>query len=153
MEATVFELAYWHWIVLGVALALLEIFLLSFTILWFGLGALVVGLVMMLVPITFSGQLFLWLIASTGFAILWFRYFKPRMTDKTTAGIAREAAIGEVGQVIRVPAHPTRGLVRFTIPVLGDDEWEFICEEPVAAGDRVAIKDFSGNTLVVTKRA
>jgi inner membrane protein len=153
MDTTLLPLDYWHWIVFGVALALLEIYLASFTVLWFGLGAVVVGLVMLFVPdLAFSLQLLAWLIASSGFAVLWFKFFKPKMVDKTTAGVAREAVIGEVGQVIRVPAPPNRGVVRFTIPVLGDDEWNFICEEPVVAGDRVAIKDFSGNTLVVTKR-
>lgn len=154
MDITLLPLAYWHWIVFGVVLALLEIFLASFTILWFGLGAVVVGLVMLFVPdLAFSLQLLAWLVSSSGFAVLWFKFFKPQMVDKTTAGVAREAVIGEVGQVIRVPAPPNRGVVRFTIPVLGDDEWNFICEEPVVAGDRVAIKDFSGNTLVVTKRS
>jgi hypothetical protein len=154
MDATAFTPEYWHWIVLGVGLALLEIYLASFTVLWFGLGAVIVGFLLLLFPSApFSVQLFTWLVASGAFAVLWFKYFKPQMVDKTKAGVAREAVIGEVGQVIRAPAPPSRGLVRFTIPVLGDDEWEFICEEPVATGDRVAIKDFSGNTLVVTKRA
>jgi inner membrane protein len=41
--------------------------------------------------------------------------------------------------------------VRFSTPVLGDDEWEFICEQSVDVGDRVHIKDFSGNSLIVVK--
>jgi len=71
--------------------------------------------------------------------------------DHTRAGIAREASIGEVGQVIRVPQDGGRGVVRFSVPLLGSDEWEFICTEPVALGERVAIREFSGNTLVVAR--
>jgi len=41
--------------------------------------------------------------------------------------------------------------VRFTMPVLGEDEWDFICVEEVVEGDKVFIKDFSGNTLIVSK--
>ena len=37
------QMLYWHWLVLGVVLIVAEIFIPSFTILWFGLGALVVG--------------------------------------------------------------------------------------------------------------
>jgi membrane protein implicated in regulation of membrane protease activity len=129
-----------------------EIFLASFTILWFGLGALVVGLVLLLFPaLPFSIQLVLWIVLSAGFALYWFRYFRPRMVDKTKAGISREAVIGESGTVIRVPQEGQKGVVRFSIPILGDDEWEFICEQQVAAGDRVHIKDFSGNSLIVVK--
>lgn len=147
-----FELATWHWLVLGILLVIMEIFIPSFTVLWFGLGALVVGVVLWPLPeLPLAAQLLIWIVASCLFAILWFKYFKPRMIDKTTAGIAREAAVGESGQVIKVPAGERRGVVRFAIPILSADEWEFICEQDVAVGDRVFIKEFSGNTLIVVK--
>lgn len=148
-----FEFLYWHWLIIGIVLALAEIFLASFTLLWFGLGALVVGLVLAVFPgMSFEIQLLLWILSSGGFAIFWFRYFRPKMIDKTKAGIAREAVIGESGTVIKTPVEGgSRGVVRFTTPILGDDEWEFICEQPVALGDRVHIKDFSGNSLIVVK--
>ncbi len=146
------QLLYWHWLLLGVVLVVLEIFLTSFVVLWFGIGALVVGLFLWAAPgLPFAAQLLIWLIASTAMAVVWFRCFKPRMTDRTRAGIAREALIGESGQVIRVPAEGGRGLVRFSVPLLGSDEWEFICADAVAPGDRVVIRDFSGNTLVVAR--
>lgn len=148
-----FEVLYWHWLVLGIALAVAEIFLSSFTILWFGLGAIIVGICLWLFPgLSVNGQLFLWIVFSCGFALFWFRYLKPKMVDKTKAGISREAVIGESGQVVKAPVDTNRGIVRFTTPVLGDDEWEFICEEPVQLGDRVVIKEFSGNSLIVAKR-
>jgi inner membrane protein len=43
-------------------------------------------------------------------------------------------------------------LVRFTTPLLGAEEWPFICQQTVAVGDRVAVNDISGNTLIVIKR-
>jgi hypothetical protein len=42
--------------------------------------------------------------------------------------------------------------VRFTTPILGAEEWPFICEGAVRAGDRVVVTDISGNTLIVAKR-
>ena len=146
------ELAYWHWLVLGIALVIVEIFLPSFTIFWFGLGAIVVGVVLWLFPdMALAVQLLIWLVASCGFALFWFKFLKPKMVDKTSAGIARDSAIGEYGQVIKAPVAERRGAVRFTTPVLGSDEWEFICEQDVSVGDRVFIKEFSGNTLLVVK--
>ena len=144
------QMVYWHWLVFGVALMVLEIFLGSFVVLWFGIGAVAVGLCQWLYPgLPFAAQLLIWLLASSAMAAVWFRWFKPRMLDRTTAGIAREALIGESGHVIRLPSDGRRGMARFSVPVLGSDEWEFICEEPVALGDRVVIRDFSGNTLIV----
>lgn len=148
-----FDPLYWHWLVLGVTLIVLEIFLASFTVIWFGLGALIVGVLVWLAPqLGLGGQLAVWILASLAFAIFWFRYFKPKMVDKTTAGISREAVLGETGQVIRVPVDGGRGTVRFTRPLLGEDEWDFICEGEVKTGDRVVVRDFSGNALVVERQ-
>jgi hypothetical protein len=74
------------------------------------------------------------------------------MVDRTKAGISREAILGEIGQVIRIPEQEKRGIIRFTTPLLGTDEWPFICDQQVIAGDRVIVKDISGNTLIVEKR-
>ena len=143
----------WHWLVFGMLLMIVEIFVASFFIFWFGLGALVVAVVLWLHPATGLGaQLLLWALSSALFAFLWFRYIRPRMTDHTKAGIAREAIIGESGQVVRAPAGKARGMVRFATPLLGAEEWPFLCEQAVAAGDRVFVKDISGNTLIVEKR-
>jgi hypothetical protein len=130
----------------------LEIFLPSFVVLWFGIGAVIVGLCQWLFPaLPVAALLLIWLLASSAMAVIWFRCIKPRMLDKTAAGVAREALIGESGQVIKVPVDGGRGMARFSVPVLGSDEWEFICEEPVALGDRVLIREFSGNTLIVAR--
>ena len=143
---------YWHWLVLGMILIMAEIFVPSFTAFWFGLGGLVVAGLMLLFPgIRFTWQLFIWAAASCGFTLLWFRFIRPRMTDRTRAGTSREAAIGETGQVIREPEHKRRGMVRFSTPLLGSEEWPFICQEPVSLGDRVTVADISGNTLMVRK--
>lgn len=143
----------WHWLVFGMLLMIAEIFVATFFIFWFGLGALMVAAVLWFHPaLEFGTQLLLWAVFSSVFAVLWFRYFKPLMTDHTKAGIAREAIVGETGQVIRIPAGKTRGVVRFATPLLGSEEWPFLCEQAVETGDRVVVKDISGNTLIVEKR-
>ncbi|MGD8283547.1 MAG: NfeD family protein [Desulfobacterales bacterium] len=148
-----FKLLFWHWLVFGMVLIIAEIFIPSFTIFWFGLGAIIVAGILWLFPdLTLSWQLFCWAIASCLFTFLWFKLFKPLMTDRTKAGIAREAILGESGQVIKIPEEGKRGIVRFTTPLLGADEWPFISEEKIVSGDRVFVKDVSGNTLIVEKR-
>ena len=145
-------IAYWHWLVLGMLLIVAEIFVPSFTIFWFGLGAVLVSAFVWFLPdMALSWQLFIWAVASSVFTLLWFKLFRPLMTDRTKAGISREAILGEIGQVIKVPVESKDGAVRFTTPLLGSDEWAFICEEKVDAGDRVRVKDISGNTLIVEK--
>lgn len=146
-------LLYWQWLVFGMLLILAELFVPSFTIFWFGLAGILVSMLVLLFPeLSLSWQLFFWAIASCLFTFLWFRFFRPLMRDRTKAGISREAVLGEEGVVIRVPDEDRRGIVRFTTPILGDDEWPFICEEPLKIGDKVAVRDVSGNTLIVERK-
>ena len=108
-------------------------------------------MLLLVVELNFTAQILIWTVSSVAFTVLWFKYFKPKMIDRTSAGISRDAVIGEAGQVIKAPTEHSRGQVRFTTPVLGDDEWDFICDGDVGLGDRVHIKEISGNTLIVVK--
>ena len=146
------HMEYWHWFALGVILSLSEIFIPSFTVLWFGLGAGAVALILFLFPsISLAMQIVLWLVFSIFFIVLWFKYLRQMMPDKSMSGMSREAITGESGRVITAPAEGKHGVVRFTTPVLGSDEWPFICEDDAAIGDKVYIRDISGNTLIVSK--
>ena len=148
-----FELLWWHWLALGLLLMLAEIFVPSFTVFWFGLAGLVVAVVLWLFPsLALGAQLVLWALASIAMTVAWFRFFRPTMTDRTKAGLSREAVVGETGQVIRIPQEGRRGMLRFSLPLLGADEWEFIATDAVDLGDRVVVTDVSGNTLVVKKK-
>ena len=143
---------YWHWIVFGIVLILSEIFIGSFFIVWFGAAAVVVGLLLLPLPnMSGAAQLILWAISSASFVLAWFKLIKPLNTDKTKAGLSKEALLGEVGQVLQVPSGDKRGKVRFPAPVLGSDEWLIISHEAVGIGDRVSVVDLSGNALIVKK--
>ena len=143
---------YWHWLVFGMILMLLELAVPSFTIFWFGLGGLVVGVLLLLAPgVSLTWQILLWILASSAFAVFWFRVLKPRMTNRTMAGISREAVVGETAMVTRVPEGERRGELRFAVPMLGSDTWPFLCADDVVAGDRVVVQELSGNTMMVKK--
>ncbi len=45
-----FKILYWYWLVFGMLLIIAEIFIPSFTVLWFGLGAIIVALILWLSP-------------------------------------------------------------------------------------------------------
>ena len=146
-------LLYWHWIVFGLALMVTEIFLGSFFIFWFGAAATFVGLLLVPFPeLSETTQIMIWAITSTAFALAWFKIIKPLNVDKTKAGLSREALVGEIGQVLKVPTGEKRGKVRFPAPVLGSDEWLIISQDELNIGDRVSVVDLSGNSLIV-KRA
>ncbi|MET0379852.1 MAG: NfeD family protein [Spongiibacteraceae bacterium] len=142
----------WAWLVLGVALCLVEIFIPSFTVLWFGLGAIVIALLTLLLPgISLATQIGVWAVLTTLLAIGWFRYFKPRMRDRTKAGLSREAAIGQIGMIVNAGGEHIRGTVRFSVPLLGDDEWPYMSESVLTVGERCRVVEVLGNTLLVEK--
>jgi membrane protein implicated in regulation of membrane protease activity len=147
------EVLWWHWIVLGFLLMAAEIFVPSFTIFWAGLAALVVGgLAALFSGFTLPGQIALWAALSALLVGGWFAWINPRLRDRTTAGMAKEAISGKSGLVVEANAEGTRGKVRFVVPIMGADEWPFLCEEGgVRQGDRVVAYDHSGNTLMVRK--
>lgn len=144
-------MAYWHWLVIGIILIALEAMLPSFVAFWFGVGAVLVGVILLLMPLTLALQLLVWLGFSGIALVAWFQWIRPQMRDRTTSGLARESVIGENGMVIRLPQEHRRGMLKFSTPKLGAEEWEFICDDNVAVGDRVQVRDISGNTLIVAK--
>ncbi|MED6332292.1 MAG: NfeD family protein [Pseudomonadota bacterium] len=145
-------LLYWHWIVFGLALMVTEIFLGSFFIFWFGAAATFVGLLLVPFPeLSETTQIMIWAITSTAFALAWFKIIKPLNVDKTKAGLSREALVGEIGQVLKVPTGEKRGKVRFPAPLIGSDEWLIISQDELNIGDRVSVVDLSGNSLIVQK--
>jgi membrane protein implicated in regulation of membrane protease activity len=81
-----FELLYWHWIVAGIILILLEIPLPSFTTLWLGAAAIIVGLLMLAFPeMNFTAQVLAWTVLSVLMTWGWFKYLRPLSTDRTMA--------------------------------------------------------------------
>ena len=140
----------WHWFVLGIALMLFELLLPSFAALWFGVAAVLVSVIFLMFPgMSFITQMVLWIILSITCTVLWFKFIKPLSIDKTKAGMARESTIGQTAIVIQVGLEHDHIRVRFTLPVLGADEWNCRTLLPVQVGDRVIVTDISGNDLVV----
>ena len=118
----VVQFLWWHWMVLGIVLVLLELAVPAFFLVWIA--------------------------CSIAFIWLWFKVFKPGIY-KTRAGMSKGAVIGEVGLVIRDIRPFEKGQIRFQKPVLGDEVWESIADEEIRAGERVKVLDVEGNILKV----
>ena len=140
----------WHWFILGIVLMLSELVLPAFAALWFGIAAILVGILFWLFPMmSLTTQIVMWIILSVICTLLWFKFIKPLSIDKTKAGLSREATIGQIGMVIQTGLTHDQVVVRFSLPVLGSDEWNCRSLSPVQVGDRVRVVDIMGNDLVV----
>ncbi len=144
------QLEWWYWIVGGIALIIAELVVPSFFIIWFGLGALLVGLLSLLLDLSLNAQLFTWTLSSIGMVVLWFRVFKQGFV-KTRSGTADGEMIGEIGLLVAAVAPFERGKVRFQRPVLGSEEWVCLADAAIAAGERVKVTAIEGSFVKVSK--
>ena len=142
------SIEWWVWIVGGIALVLAELVIPSFFIVWFGLGAFLVGLLALAFDLSLTAQLATWTLTSFGMVVLWFRIFKQSAV-KTLAGTADGTVIGEIGLLVSAVAPFEHGKVRFQRPVLGSDEWACLADTPISAGERVKVVAIEGSFLKV----
>jgi len=142
---------WWYWAIGGIVLILLELAIPAFFVIWFGLGALLVAGVLLVVgELSLTTQLLLWTLASLAMVVLWFRVFSP-LRHRTLVGTADGEVIGEVGLLVGAVAPFARGKVRFQRPILGAEEWACIAEAEIAAGERVRVVSIEGSYLKVAK--
>ncbi|NMG16060.1 NfeD family protein [Aromatoleum bremense] len=145
------NIEWWQWAVAGIVLILAELAIPSFFVIWFGVAALVMALVVLAAPaLTLTTQLALWTALSLAMVALWFRVFKPGF-HKTRIGTSAGEVIGEVGLLVGAVAPFQRGRVRFQRPVLGAEEWVCLAESEIPAGERVRVVAVEGSFLKVVK--
>ncbi len=148
IEYLLTDLLWWHWIVLGLILIASEIFIPLFIVLWFGLSALIVGLVDLGFETTFMSELFLWIALSLIFLALWFIFFKDKTITKSGQS---DFTLDTKGVVIQKISPTNRGKVQFEAPVLGDRVWQASSDEIVEIGESVHIVEVIGQLIKVKK--
>lgn len=142
---------WWHWMIAGLGLVLLELAVPAFFVIWFGLGAMLVAIALLVAgEFSLTTQISLWIVASLAMVGIWFRVFK-RNQHKTLVGTADGEVIGEVGLLVGAVAPFQHGRVRFQRPILGADEWECLSDAAIAAGERVRVVAVEGSFVRVTK--
>ncbi len=142
------NLLWWHWIILGLILVASEILIPLFIVIWFGLAALIVGLVDLGLEISFMSELFLWIVLSVSFLALWFIFFKDKTITKSGQS---DFTLDTKGVAIQDISPSNRGKVRFETPVLGDREWQASSDEKIKTGDNVHIVKVIGQLIKVKK--
>ena len=145
------QVEWWHWMVTGVVLVLLELAIPAFFVIWFGLGALIVGLVVLALPsLSLAAQGSIWIAASIAFIALWVKVFRAHV-HRTRVGQSTGHFTGETGLVTREIRPFQRGRIRFQKPILGAESWDAISDEDIATGERVHVLDVEGQILRVAK--
>ena len=148
IEFLLVDLLWWHWIVLGLILVVSEIFIPLFVVLWFGLSALIVGIVDFGFATSFVSELILWIVLSVVFLVLWFVFFKDKTITKSGQSDSNLNIKGVVSEKINFAS---RGKVIFDTPVLGSREWLANADEAIEIGENVYIVEVNGQLIKVKK--
>ncbi len=148
LEFLTTDLLWWHWIVFGIILVVGEIIIPSFVIIWFGLSAIVTGIMDYFLQSTFQVEFTVWLLLSTLLLALWFLFFRSK--KETNSGQANYR-LETKGLVIEDIPAAGRGKVRFESPVLGSSEWQASSHEALTVGTVVCIEDVNGQLIKVKK--
>lgn len=144
-------MVFWHWLLLGLILLVIEILTPQLVVVWFALAALITGLAAYMFP-SLAVQLAVFAAASAIlFPLGWF-WLRKNLRMSSNASANDTMPIGEAGIVV-VPntGNPPLGKVRFQAPIAGDDMWSFTADDVLANGDRCVVVSVDGAVVKVRK--
>ena len=79
------DIQWWHWLVAGLALLVIELAVPGMVVLWFGVAAIGIGLLLWAVPtLSLTLQLALWAVLSCVLVFAWFRVFRADHRQPST---------------------------------------------------------------------
>lgn len=145
------EVAWWHWVVLGIALTVLELAIPAFFVVWFGVGAVLTGVALLAFPaLPLGGQVLVWTLASLAMVWGWFKVFRKEDV-RTRVGQSTGQLVGEVGLVISHVRPFQGGKIRFQKPMLGSETWNCRSDEDLKVGERARVLAVEGNIITVAR--
>jgi len=139
------EWNYWHWLILGAALLLLELFGTAGLLLWTGIAALLTAVMVYLFALDIYGQWSLFAIFSIATTWYWFRL---NQRDKPTVGkeVLNQRTQRCIGAQTTLLEDVQLGQSRVR---LDDTVWQVLCNEPLKAGTAVKVVAAEGTLLIV----
>ncbi|NOI67712.1 NfeD family protein [Vibrio sp. 99-8-1] len=139
------QVNHWHWIAFGLILLLGELLGTAGYFLWLGISAILVGLLVMALPLSWQMQ---W-VSFASFSLVstwgWWRYqfSKDKSSDNQRTLNQKQHQL--IGQTTRLDEAVLRGNCRIR---LGDTTWSARCHQDIPAGTMVVITAVDG--IIVT---
>lgn len=133
------------WVVIGIICIIIEIFTPGFLFLSFGVGAILTGLVALIIP-SMVFQILTFAVI-TLIVFLLSRKFSKKLISADYEDTNVKALIGKSGKVTQeIPANE-KGYVK-----IGGEEWAAVSQDnkEIKKNARVTIKDIEGNKVIVT---
>jgi len=137
---------WWHWIVFGIVLLILEMSTGTFFMLGLGVAAIVVGIIDATVGTSFTVELSIWMVLSLLAIAAWFKWFREEPLTDSGQSNYRLDTLGIVMEDIQPHS---RGKVTFDTPVLGNTSWHATAKVDIDKDTRVQIVQVNGQLIEV----
>ncbi|SFZ98791.1 Putative activity regulator of membrane protease YbbK [hydrothermal vent metagenome] len=147
IEFLTLNIEWWHWIAVGILFIIIELGTGTFFILGFGIAAIIVGIIELLINMSFVMQLLLWIILSIVVIAILFKYFKDQPTVSNSG--QSDYGLDTLGTVTKAINIQDRGEVKFDRSILGNSLWKATSDETIAIGARVKIEEVNGQLVKV----
>jgi membrane protein implicated in regulation of membrane protease activity len=143
--------AMWLWGAIGIILLAVEMVTGTFYILWFGIAAICVAVMMALIPdLSQALQFSMFAGLSLGSLAIWRLYYKKTSTN-SRVGQAQGEEIGRVGIVTQACGPNQNGQIQFTQGLMGSREWAAVSNEAIEVGSHATVTAVEGNALRISK--
>lgn len=140
------DLVYWHWIVFGLVLFILEMLVPGAIFMWFGAGAILVGSLLYFFPgIEWEWQMLIFASLSFASIFVWKKVRKNKPEDDTESGTLNQRGKALVGRQVPLVEAIKNGVGRVQI----DDTFWRVEGEDLEQGALVRVVDTDGATLKV----
>ncbi len=139
---------WWHWIVFGLVLLILELLTGTFFVLIFVVSSVFVGIITLFMLLSFNSELTLWILLSLAGVVIWYKWLRGKPHEKVGQSNYRFDTLGEVTEEVN---KDKRGKVRFDTPVLGNTVWSVNSDEDLKVGDKVKIVEVNGQIIKVER--
>ncbi len=139
------QLGLWHWLIVGFLLLALEMLVPAMVLIWFGIGAIVTGILLALIPgLSVGIQILVFALLSVGSLVIWRKTHPeqsvtsdtPELNNRLHSHIGKEYVLSEA--IIN-----GRGSMR-----VGDTAWR-VQGPDLPAGTRVRVTGVSGVIFTV----
>tara|TARA_R110002110_G_scaffold260260_1_gene475933 strand:- start:121640 stop:122116 length:477 start_codon:yes stop_codon:yes gene_type:complete len=140
------EIDFWHWWAFAVALIVIEVFATSTLLLWPGISAAILGLVVLIRPdFDWRYQMLLFAVLSVISTVLWLRWLRmrPIESDHPTLNTRGRSYVGR-RITLSEPLNDGRGRVR-----IDDTWWQVSADSALDKGVEIEVTDTDGATLIV----
>jgi hypothetical protein len=139
----------WAWAMLGAILLGIELLSGTFYILWFGIAALCVALMLAVSPSTpLAMQLLAFSVLSLTSLAVWRRKYQSQ-SPRSRVGQSHDDSIGKVGRITVAVSADQNGSILFTVPVMSSREWTVISDVAIEIGAQAEVISIEGNFLRV----